>query len=163
VHPRYRHGVIDANAFAEWLVAKAAKRGAAVTDDNMRVAREAIELALARGGDDVHVACALAGAAGPVQIDEHMTHTAAETLFPKVAMSHPLPPMITREEKREAAPVLELELPRVERPDPAKTQRVAVVIAMIALVCACAIGLASYLAKDHDHHAGEHEKREMRH
>ena len=153
--------MIDTSAFAEWLVAKAEKRGATLDDANIRVAREAAEAALARDGDDVHVACTLAGAEGPVQIDECMTRTAIEVLFPKVERHGP---ERTYEPTRAQKRTVRVEKPRREEGLPAaKGPPWSLVIALALLVVGFAIAFLVEHASKERPEAPAHDKREMRH
>ena len=156
--------MIDPNAFAEWIVAKAKRHGASVTEESLRVARDAVERALAPGGDDVHVTCTLAGEAGPVQIDERMTRTAVEVLFPKVAMSDPPPPLVVPEEPRKPKPKPIPPPVEEERTDAAKALRIAVIVAVLVVCAVSALALAAHFENNEDHHPSDtHEKREARH
>ncbi len=104
--------MIDIDAFAEWVVAKAQKHGVALDEQNLRHARDALERALSRDGDDIHVAFTLSGVAGPVQIEERMTRTAVEVLFPKVEHHEREPAYAPARAPKPAAPAKK---PRHER------------------------------------------------
>lgn len=162
--------MIDANAFGEWIVAKAAKQGAFESAENLRVAREAVEVALARDGDDIHVTCVLAGSSGGVRVDERMTRTAVGVLFPKVANAHPEPLFQPKPETRAPAPGRsrhdkELELDE-RRGAEARLERkiVAIVIAVImAIVLAVTAITVAVNEREDEHEAPTHDKREMHH
>jgi len=154
--------MIDANAFGEWIVAKAAKRGAFESAENLRVAREAAEVALARDGDEIHVTCVLAGASGALHVDERMTRMAVGVLFPKV-LAHPEPLFVPRPEPKPPAP----EPPRESREfDRAERRRLdrrifAFVIALLVLAfVSVALGV---IAHEREHEAPSRDKREMHH
>jgi hypothetical protein len=157
--------MIDTHAFAEWIVAKAAKQGAFTSEENLRVAREAAEVALGRDGDEVHVTCVLAGSSGTVAIDERMTRMAIEVLFPKVAIAHPVPlfdPKPERPPKIETPrePV-DYEAIERERREVIRTRRVLyAVIALAVLVIAALVSVITFANRDeHDSHG----KRETHH
>jgi hypothetical protein len=156
--------VIDAGQFGEWIVAKAEKLGAFTSVENLRIACEAVEIALARDGDEIHVTCVLHGASGTVPIDERMTRTAAGVLFPKVT-GHRVPMFEPRPEpKPEGPPRVFVDYERIQRERRERLLRRNIVVIAGAIVLAFAIsGVAFALLThgDHDTHSGG--KRETHH
>jgi hypothetical protein len=158
--------MIDPKAFAEWLLAKAEMKGARITADNLDEVRATVDRALAKDGDEIHIACVLRGKKGDVELDERMTRTAVEVLFPKVAMSHPLPGLDLREEKPEPPRAETFETPRTRDDDRRELQRdqrraLFVVFAIMFLICAGFV--VSFVIRETRHESpARHEKREGR-
>jgi hypothetical protein len=159
--------MIDTDAFGEWIVAKAEKLGAFTSVENLRIAREAVEIALARDGDDIHVTCVLAGASGAIPIDERMTRTAVGVLFPKVTIAHPVHLFEPRPEPRPKAPPPrasdDYELEARRRSKRALDRKLfIVVLAVFALVFAGTAVAVALHEREHEE-APSRSKREMRH
>jgi hypothetical protein len=158
--------MIDTDAFGEWIVAKAAKNGAFQSSENLRIAREAAQNAVARDGDDIHVACVLAGTSGAVHVDERMTRTAVIVLFPKVAVAHPVPLFVPRDEKPPApAPSHDSEdYERIERRRrQARRERYVLVLVAVVVGLVLAAAIVGGALKEHEHEEPSPAKREMRH
>ena len=155
---------IDIDAFAEWIVAKAQKHGAALDEQNLRHARDAAERALSRDGDDIHVACTLSGAAGPVQIEERMTRTAVEVLFPKVE-HHEREPAYSP--TRAPKPITRAEKPRREEKEKEeeapKGPPWSLVFALVAIVVFLVLTLLVEREKHRHESPSDDDKHEMHH
>lgn len=155
--------MIDIDAFAEWVVAKAGKRGVALDEQNLRHARDAVERALSHDGDDVHVALTLSGSAGPVQIEERMTRMAVEVLFPKVE-HHAHEPAY----KPTPAPK-HVERPRREEKEKEKEEAAAkgppwsLVFALVAIVAFLLLTLFVEREKHRHESPSDDDKHEMHH
>ena len=154
--------MIDANAFGEWIVAKAAKLGAHTSAENLRVAREAVGVALARDGDEIHVSCLLAGAPGSIRVDERMTRTAVGVLFPKVAHVHTAPLFVPRPEPRAATPPSD-DFERVERQRREGLQQRKIILVVIAVIVAIIAGTTLTVAMHEHEREPSRGKREMHH
>lgn len=153
--------MIDPNAFAEWIVAKAKKSGAFTSAENLRVARDAVEVALARDADEIHVLCVLAGSRGTVAIDERMTRMAVGVLFPKV-LEHPTPLFELRPEPPPPPPPEPIDYERIERERRKRVMRRRVIFIVGAiLVATCVSGITVLIETERE--APSSGKHEMRH
>lgn len=159
-------GDIDVDAFAEWVLSKAARaHGAREDAPNVDVVRNAVARAIAAGVDEVHVACTLQGPNGAIAVDERFSRTAAENLFAP-APHHYEPPKIIAERVAETEKDTEKETKR-EVPKIGGVDRETFIIAVVIVVGILLTMSVLTLMRAHEH--GEHEqdehpaKRESRH